>query len=123
MMLVNHRVVVTQVELNAISVGAMPVPMETMDGYYHDQAIQMLTSLPVVLAPQWPQGQPVDCGDGWLAIAMDETIYAWNDAELKASLERMVQESAMKYSFAEDSRSVGLFQQLPTSPWMTGLTP
>ena len=44
MMIVNRRVVVTQIEMNAIVVGAVLVPMDVLGG---DSAIQLLSSMPV----------------------------------------------------------------------------
>jgi hypothetical protein len=108
MILVNHRVVVTQEEWNLLALGAEPHPT---GNFMHDEAWMHITSLPVFIAPD--DGTPIDCGDGWLACYKFDALYAWNDGELKANLERAVQESIG--AFAADNgmegRSVGLFQQ------------
>jgi len=108
MMLVNHRVVVSQEQWNLLLLGADPAPTGNS---MHDEAWMHLTSLPVLIAPE--DGTPIDCGDGWLAVYKFESLYAWNDEELKVNLERAVVESIGSFAVENgmDGSSVGLFQQ------------
>jgi hypothetical protein len=111
MILVNHLVVVTQEQWNLLALGAEPTPT---GNFMHDEAWMHLTSLPVLIAPD--DGTPIDCGDGWLAVARWDTIYAWNDALLKEELGRAVRESSHAL-YPEPDPPMGLFQQRSLGHW------
>lgn len=111
MMLVNHRVIVTQDQWNLLLLGADPAPT---GNFMHDEAWMHLTSLPVLIAPE--DGTPIDCGDGWMACYKFESLYAWNDDEIKAGLERAALESITEFTRELDpGPSLGIFQQVATN--------
>lgn len=109
MMLVNHRVVVTQEQLNMLVLAAEPQTFG--ENWMHDESVAAIyAGWPVLVAPE--DGTPVDCGDGWLACYKFESLYAWNYAQLKADTERAAREAVLNSRFDEGG-TMGLFQQRP----------
>jgi hypothetical protein len=106
-LLVNGNVVVTTTELPMLQEYAQPPEVSNNFG-------GMIVGLPVLVVTEG-EG-PVDCGDGWLAVARWDTIYAWNDALLKEELDRAVRESSHAL-YPEPDPPMGLFQQRSLGHW------
>lgn len=121
-MLVNGKVLLTRDQVNMLALG------ETLlDNSQHwwDVSVSSLLNQahPVVVVEE--NAPPVDLGDGWVAVARWDHIYAWNEKVIKAGMERSLREStAYRMSdAARDYASVGLFQQRPAKHFWRGLIP